>query len=427
MRVWMAVAACAAWLCGPAAARSEPDKARAKDVRAESKVTWPARLPLKGAQGQPGVLLDAPAGANRLLLAMQWTRKGVDPDVVSHLHRDAIAIEGRADAPTIEWEGLNAYTFNLTEFPADRPPRRKAGDAIAERFLTFISARDGGEGKVLAERTWFSYYPAKPDAEVRGLAVIMPGIFGEPRPVVERLAAGLQQRGWSVVRMMAQSSRFTESARFTVDPAAAEAGVGAIAAKLGDRVAECAFAVEAACRWAEKNDPRLAERQRLIIGMSGGAMTLPTIVARERERYGAAVMIAGGANWLTLTDMSVYKHLIRAIDFDWAGGDPDEATRERVGEVYLKMAPLDSYHTAPRLRGMRMLVIHGSADMAVPAASGEVLWTRLGKPARWTLTAGHEQLFFWVQRNLERVLAWTDGGEVELPPEVTVDGAGRAK
>src|SRR5205085_268147 len=98
----------------------------------------------------------------------------------------------------------------------------------AAAFFKFVSAGKtaerkppGLEGLPLPEwrlqRTWFALYEPK-DGPARGVALLMPGLFNTPEPVIDHVVAQLRGRGWAVLRMMAQPSRFTELLSFDLDP-----------------------------------------------------------------------------------------------------------------------------------------------------------------------------------------------------------------
>jgi fermentation-respiration switch protein FrsA (DUF1100 family) len=140
--------------------------------------------------------------------------------------------------------------------------------------------------------------------------------------------------------------------------------------------------------------------------MSGGAMILPTVVAREPDRYAAAVMIAGGANIMAILEDSNYKHMINAAEIRWNPEPPEGEAREKFDQLYLRHAHLDSYHTAERLRGKSMLMLHGTHDLAVPARLGDLLWERLGQPERWVEEAGHEDLFMRLPQKAGDIIEW---------------------
>src|SRR6185295_16415023 len=122
----------------------------------------------------------------------------------------------------------------------------------------------------------------------------------------------------------------------------------------------------AACAEAERIIPELKRMPRIAMGFSGGAMTLPTVVAREPERYAAAIMIGGGADFWLLTARSNYTRFIDAARVSWTGRDKTAADERAVDDLYLRTSPLDSFHTAAALSGIPVLMIIGANDLAVP-------------------------------------------------------------
>ena len=91
---------------------------------------------------------------------------------------------------------------------------------------------------------------------------------------------------------------------------------------LGDEeTAEAAYSASAALRFVHERFPDGAEKPVLLLGMSGGAMILPTVYSFDPSLYDAAVMIAGGGNFLKINAQSNYANWIDAIDLDT---DPDE-------------------------------------------------------------------------------------------------------
>jgi len=381
-----------------------PAPAAALTIAPDHPLAWPVRLKLPDQrEGDAGVILELTSDPKVQYLP----RQRIDPGAQHGPEADLIA-KAEGGQWQAEFEGPGAYTFVRAVVAGDPTPKQLR--SAPAQVIEFVSGRDAGDGRAKVERTWFSYYEPTGEAPAKGLVLVMPGIFGEPRPVIERLIATLRARSWAVLRMNAQSSRFTENATFSIDTDHPADAARTIASELTQRVGECAFAVRAATAWCERAHPALRGLPRYAIGMSGGAMTLPSILAREPDRYTGAILIAGGAEWLSLTDLSVYKTLIRAVDFTWSR-DPTPEDRTRASEMYLRACPLDSYHTATLLRGMRLLMVHGAFDLAVPAASGDLLWERLGRPTRWSLDAGHEQVFIWVNRSLPAIAGWLEGDD----------------
>lgn len=305
--------------------------------------------------------------------------------------------------------GPGKFVFRFVDPPAGQSvPRSRRNTASA--MFSYLSAQPAaldGDPVLIVEQTWFALYDPASDKPARGVALVSPGLLGTPPGTLNTLTEELRKQGWAVLRMLAQPSRFTEEVAFELDPAGdLEAQAKHIAAVLGGRAAECAYAVEAAMAHVEALRPGLAGKPRIAVGFSGGAMTLPTIIAREPERYRAAVMVGGGADFWLINQRSNYRTLIRAIEERWKR-EPTPEELARLDELYLRNSPLDAYHTASALKSMKVLMIQGSADLAVPAPLGDLLWERLGRPDRWVEEAGHEALFMSLPaESFPRMMEW---------------------
>lgn len=322
--------------------------------------------------------------------------------------------------------GPGAFMYAFRKADPDNPPTR-ARRNTADSMFKFLSAQEEdvrGRPTIVIEQTWFAVY--QPKSAPRGLALVSPGLLGTPVGTLQNVSEQLRKEGWLVLRMLCQPSRFTEQVEFTLD-AAADLDVQAkrIAAITDNRTAECAYAVEGAAAWLESEHPELKALPRVAVGFSGGAMTLPTIIAREPSRYAAAIMIGGGADFWVMNQRSNYRELIKAVKETWAD-KPTPETLAALDEAYLKNAPLDSYHTAAALKGKPVLIIQGTADKAVPAPLGDLLWERLGKPERWLAEgATHESLFMNLPRDhFPRMMEWLNG---MVPPPAAEQAAPKAE
>lgn len=333
---------------------------------------------------------------------------------VSWWKTDESAEEDRAAAAMLaERLGVDAGTIHVEEsgaivvrMPAGQllPTAGLAGKPIAACEVLSAAPREDGDTDL--ERTAFVLYEPRhrrndgnapvasaDERPVRGLVVLLPGMFGTPEPVIDSMVGQLRDRGWHVLRMLTHSSRFTERVEYTLTPGReVELVAAAVADELGDRAAECGYAVEMACEYFATQHPMLPVDRRVAFGMSGGGMVLPTVVAREPEAYKAAVFVGAGCDFAAIAMDSNYADWIDAVRISWEG-EPTDADRARFTNAYLAAATLDSYNTAPMMRDIPSLMLHGIGDRAVPAATGDLLWNRLGEPERWTVPAGHEVLF----------------------------------
>jgi len=327
----------------------------------------------------------------------------------------------RSDA-IIRGEGPGSFLFESLK-PKERVYPGPTAPVIYLKFVSGTRVPDAERGRVAVDmqRTWFAFYdPAPGTAGPEGqdtppspprLAIVLPGMFGTPWGIVDQTVHGLRARGWSVLRLLAHPSRFTERRRFNlVDDQTLPAQAQAIADITGDRAAECAYAVEEAMARIAELRPRVAAAPRMVVGMSGGAMVLPTVVARNPDAYAGAVFIGGGADFLRIAVESNYAEWIDALSFRWnppvGGGRPDSWARLKA--LYRERAPLDPLRTATALRGKPVLMLHASADRAVPAELGDELWRRLGEPERWVTNSGHEILFLSVPTVLPKVMDWME-------------------
>lgn len=362
---------------------------------------WPARWGRDDAQVQ-GVVREIADRAATLRLQRVLVPMPEEDDLA-----DAAALaDGRRAEFAFEGEGSTLL------FPI-RPTRRLAvGPTDAALVFRFISGTAGTNAEVRLQRTTFAYYEPE-DGAPRALLLICPGLFGQPEPVIELLIRQRRAAGWGVLRMMAQPSRFTERRSVAVDPQRLDVAAAGIAADLTDRAAECAYAVEAAIAHLLVRRPELAGRPIAAVGMSAGAMTMPTIIARDPERFKAAVLVAGGADFMSITLRSNFSPGVRALQLNWTAPARDE-DKSRLNDLYRSSARLDPLNVAPLVRSP-VLMIHGEEDAGVPSDLGDLLWERLGRPERWAGPVGHEVLLLSLPARFEELEAWIDRSTFGVP------------
>jgi len=386
---------------------------------------WPARLPL----GKEGVLAVA---IERPRIAWGFSHLGFDLLPREADKEEAIAILSAAGIEftsdlidqAVAFEASGSFIARFTENARKGMAKRTLG---SDHFVVATLTPASVNAKVPSiERTGFAFYnPVTPKGSMprkaRGIALVMPGIFGTPEGTLEALVASLRRDGWHVLRMLAQPSRFTQAVSWTIDPAASDAQIHAlgrdIAGALTNRVAECAYAVEGAFRYVHMLRPELAELPRIAIGFSGGAISLPTVVAKEPAKYKAAVLVGGACHYWLTNAHSTYADMIRAIHVEWKS-EPNLDQKRRVAEAYLRHAPLDAFHTAAALHGTPTLVIQANADSAVASVLGDVLWERLGKPERWIRPGEHLPLFISLIKDLPSLNDWINA-KVPAPAPVS--------
>ena len=383
---------------------------------------WPARW----GDGKPGlgkgviVPIDGPLSAWEGVRLGPWHHRlprRDDEPVIRALAK------GRAEAGGYRYrmEGSGAFLF-ARKIGAPDPDDTRIGRSDPSFMFVFASGQveKGQEGKsdeplVEIERTWFAFYdhrrggrPADADDSGKGTVVLMPGLFGIPVKVMDTMVATMRTDGWNVVRMLAPPARFVESRQFVLDPGDSESPREA-AAYLMNRIAETAYAAEAAVDYVMARRPSLADLPTVLIGGSAGALALPAAMLRAPDRYDAAVIIAGGANLLDIISRSSYSEPIEALQFSWKdGAEPTAETRERFFSAYLKNAPLDGANTAFAFEGKPVLMIQGMIDEAVPSDSGDLLWSTLGEPERWMVQGNHMTVFLSLWLYTPKIMSWLD-------------------
>ncbi|MEM8756394.1 MAG: alpha/beta hydrolase [Planctomycetota bacterium] len=316
---------------------------------------------------------------------------------------NAAAPELGLEKLAVELEGPMSYVISLRQ--------QEAGDG--GRYSVFASGRLEGD-TLLVSRTWFRLV-REATAEPRGLAVLMPGMFGTPEDVVQRVENELRRSGWAVLRMLAPPARTTERFVLTVSPdLPTEAVAKTLATELDRRAAEPAYAVRAAIADAIRRRPALEPLSLVAIGMSGSAITMPAVLALDPGAFDAAVFVAGGTNSAAIARESNYKGWIDSVHVEWSEGEPTPRELAGFDAAYLAHARLDGHHLAPRLTELPTLVMHGTADRAVPARYGDELWRRLGRPERWTVPFGHELLFGSLMLRAPQIVSWLNEATADV-------------
>lgn len=372
---------------------------------------WPARW-RRDPAGVQGEIVRIEGAARLRGSHTLWRSAAYRAMCVEDLSRLATAAGTRTPVGNITSNMPGIFLLD----PIERTPAGSIRDDGAFERYRFVSGTPvifEGIEFIQVQHAWFSVYEPlnEKDADLKphGVVLFCPGLFGTPEGSVERLILSLRKRGWDVLRMHAQPSRFTEQATFKVHPDGDIAGTAEmIAGEFDSRAAECAYAVQGAFHHLETRRPELRDLPRVAVGFSGGAMTMPTVVARDPERYGVIVMVGGGSHFLLMSDKSSYSAFVNAIQVAWIGREPTLEEKTTLHNAYLSLAKFDSFHTAAALRSKRVLMIQATGDLAVPSPLGDVLWQRAGKPERWLKTGGHEALFINLTKDFGPMLDWID-------------------
>lgn len=237
----------------------------------------------------------------------------------------------------------------------------------------------------------------------RGLVVHLTsyGGYRYEQPILQEL----RRRGWAVLWVDSSTVRpevtSIEVDRRDVGPAAAQ-----IAAQIDDRIAEIAYAVEGGLEFIARERPHIPLSPMLVTAYSAGALAAPAVVALMPHRVDGAVLVGGGANILEIAQKSTLTD--GGLKLEWKHGQPSSADRQRLFNAYLQAARLDPYWTSQFLRDKPVLVLHAVLDRIVPAANGELLFQRLGRPARVNFMLGHGLLFYRLPSQTKTIADWVD-------------------
>lgn len=188
-------------------------------------------------------------------------------------------------------------------------------------------------------------------------------------------------------------------------------GVGkALAQEIDQAQAGSAYAAEAVLEYIDQNREDLRGIPVVVIGFSGGALTTPTVAARVLDRISAVVIIGGAADCFTASQLSTFSsgglYIRTTTDDVLEPRKPSDELLAAISREYLAASKLDPYHTAPLLQHTPVLFVAGTSDTWVPSSCGELLYERLGRPDRLTISAGHELLFFFLPSKASFIADW---------------------
>jgi len=389
---------------------------------ADAGSVWPTRW---GTLGSPvGAIVPSPHGPDQLRAAHLGRFHTLRVSELEYRHAEALAgAVGKDDGFRFEAEGPGSLVFlppMLDPEGNDEEPTKPDADAPAETVVFVTGTPIEGEAgdtdeRIELQRTWIACYDAHPRAEeTAGTVLLIPGMLGTPQPIIEGMIKYWRRAGFSVVRLLSHPSRFTERVDLDVGEGDENRAGVELARMYDERTAECAYAAEAGLDHWMAARPALKDKPVVFIGMSGGAIVGPAVIAHDADRYDAAVFIAGGVDFFSISATSNYAEWIDAMTIDWEPDDPDSAgkpTPERlsgVADAYMEASKLDAMHQAPNV-GVPTLVMHAGRDRAVPARFGETLWNRLGQPERWVFPVGHELIFVMLPTQADRLDGWIKG------------------
>lgn len=356
------------------------------------------------------------------------------------LHRGILAAKAEVTASRVDANGLllalrvipkldwtvpadkrKPWRFEFLKYLIHGPTLREAGEALKR------ADPDGIE--IPPEAEWKEWADLPVDGVLFDVREPSP-FAGEPRGVIiwfhslgglaleEACLTELQRRGWLIAVAsfpwgMEPDLSLTLVGERDEDVAPA-AKVAALA--IDRHLAAAAYAAEAVRDYFYERSPAYKDKPLILWGASAGSFCVPAVAARLGSSVKGAILVGSGANLLavsqgsTFFDGGVKIAYPRETRAGSAMAEQDRRARlkESLLREYAKATTLDPLATAAWLRGVPVLMLHGRTDEIVPAALGDDLWERLGKPERWVFSAGHEAMFWRLSSQATHIADWVD-------------------
>jgi len=231
------------------------------------------------------------------------------------------------------------------------------------------------------------------DEPIRGLAFVYCGLGGLQH-ASKILGTELIQEGWAVVYLYTVLNAPKYNARFKLT----EENPAKSLVKIFDKkYCQVIASTKAIRQLLEHQVPTLHSLPLVLIGISAGALNTPAVYHEMKDDVDAVVLIAGGANMFEIVQEGAFTNW----KFSMA------LTPYNDYEEYLAIPSRDPYHLAPELP-LNTLIVHAKWDRVVPAANGDLLWERAGKPERWIFSGGHLGLFVVFDWYADDIVNWIE-------------------
>lgn len=340
------------------------------------------------------------------------------------LTRDGFEFFGRGPARATDMGAFGVGRVAKVELPPPPPGVRHDWSAmywavtstLAPEALADLVSEQGPDvhvGTTTRLTVGRLYEPARGQA-ARGLIVHQTGITGFK--VEKTMIRTLRLRGWAVL-VIAPPANIMDREDVLIGRRTIDIGEGgdfasideageALAAIVDDRFAEWAYACEALLLAIEQEHPEIPQRPGVLMGLSLGAIVLPATAARLHDRFDAAVLIAGGSNFLEIVRTSALGRGGVRVLID--GRRPTEGEWDELVASYLAHSRLDPHNAAPLLRSTPVLMLHATMDRIVDASRGEELFERLGRPDLVAYPLGHLGISWLLPMFGPRVADWLE-------------------
>ncbi len=286
----------------------------------------------------------------------------------------------------------------------------QATETLSDARMWRVSWSMRGGLRMGVQGTRFEYFgpvarfEGGPVPDARGLVVHLGSMGGREyeMPTLEQF----RRRGWAVVRLNAATAWEPDRPVRIEDLNSLDEPADRLAAMIDDRIAELAYASEAARAWVGQRHPEVPTDRVIVAGFSAGALAAPAVAVRIGKPVRAVVLVGAGANILDVSQTSSLTD--GGIRVRWPDGKRDDAAWESLKAKYLDRSSLDPYELAPRLIGTPVLMLHGDLDTMVAARTGELMYERLGRPERWSFPLEHKGLFWRLPAYARDIAVWAD-------------------
>lgn len=232
----------------------------------------------------------------------------------------------------------------------------------------------------------------------------------------------LRQEMMHLSRAVADATRgsFQVCSDDDVDPVAR-----AIAQAIDEKLAENAYAAEAALALFDGWYPELADVPVAVIGFSAGSLAAPAAAALLNDRVEAVVLIGGGCDILSIGATSTFSDGGIRLR---CGNEPIASEMlTKLSAAYLQDSQLDPYHLAAHLSHLPVLHVWATHDTWMPARNARLFAERLGSPDRLAHLGGHRSLFFFLPSQANRIGRWlertTEASHMKKPDPVRRAGS----
>lgn len=188
--------------------------------------------------------------------------------------------------------------------------------------------------------------------------------------------------------------------------------LGAEIARLtDDALASNAYGVEAIVLYLREHRPDLLQGPLVIMGYSAGSLATPAVIARLRQmenppRIDAVVLTGSGADLFMLSQESTLTDA--GVTLKDGKKKPAKELVAKVGEAYRASVNLDPLVAGAYLQDLPVLQVHASRDDWVPHEGGELLYEKLGRPDRLTISGGHIRLFWTLSWYADQIADWVE-------------------